>query len=112
MAQIIKVHEGFVKLDDDGEESGTVFSKEYMDQFEEAYDEEGDWVCCPNCGDQMYFKDSENIFACLACGYEMERQDFLDYIGADIPGEECKTCDSLYPGCMWCDYGYTKDDEF
>ena len=111
LAQIIEVHEGLVELDDDGEESGTVFSEEYMNQFDEAYDEEGDWVCCPNCGDQMYFKDSENIFVCLACGYEMERQDFLDYIGADIPGEECRTCSQKYPSCLDCEYGYMNNDD-
>ena len=105
MSQIIKVLEGLVKLGDDGEEEGTVFS--------EAYDEEGNSVCCPSCGDEMYFKDGTNIFVCLSCGYEMDRQEYFDYIGAEPPGEECKTCDSLYPGCIWCTYGYVKDeDEF
>ena len=43
----------------------------------------------------------------------MSRQDFLEYINADVPGEECLTCDSLYPGGTWCTYGYVKDeDEF
>lgn len=113
MLQIIKVLEGLVKLGDDGEEEGTVFSDEYMSQFSEAYDEEGNSVCCPSCGDEMYFKDGTNTFVCLSCGYEMDRQEYFDYIGAEPPGEECKTCDSLYPGCIWCTYGYVKDeDEF
>lgn len=113
MSQIVKVLEGLLELDDDGEELGTVFSNEYMSQFSEAYDEEGNSFCCPNCGDEMYFKDNENTFVCLACGHEMDRQEYLGYIGADLPGEECRTCDSLYPGCISCPYGYVdEDDEF
>ena len=43
----------------------------------------------------------------------MNRQEYFDYIGAEPPGEECYVCDNLYPGCIWCAYGYVKDeDEF
>lgn len=111
LAQFIKVLEGLLKLNDDGEEEGIIFSDEYMSQFDEAYDEDGDSVTCPNCGDSLYFKEAENTYVCLSCGYELERDNFLDYIGADVPGEECKTCDNLYPGCISCPYGYVDDDD-
>lgn len=112
MSQIIDTDKGFDLLDDDEEIIGKGFSKEFLRNYSEVSDEQGLSVLCPSCDDQLYFNEAENIFVCLGCGYEMSRQDFLEYIGAEPPGEECKTCDSLYPGCMWCDHGYVDEDEF
>ncbi len=113
MSQIIKTEQGFDVLDDDDEIIGKGFSNEFLSNYSEASDEQGLSVLCPLCDDQLHFNEAENIFVCLGCGYEMSRQDFLEYINADVPGEECLTCDSLYPGRTWCTYGYVKDeDEF
>lgn len=78
----------------------------WNNEYEEVEDEDGFPVICEYCGANIMWKDGAYI--CPHCGNEMDREDFFNYIGATPPGPECVHCNSLYPGCMFCIYGYVK----
>ena len=68
--------------------------EEYMTS---AYDEEGNGVYCEHCDGELHFKNGE--YVCPDCDASMSRSDFFSYIGADLPGSNCYSCDTNYPLC-------------
>lgn len=83
------------------------FGNSEMDSY--VFDEDGNEVHCPLCGGPMIF-DSNNRYVCSECQTIMERGEFFDYIGVESLGPECLTCNSLYPGCEMCPYGYVVEE--
>ena len=77
---------------------------------ERVYDEEGNGVECDWCGSDIIWKNGN--YYCFNCDEVWSREKFFNYIGAQLPGKECLTCDNLYPGCIVCQHGYVKDEEF
>ena len=66
-----------------------------------AFDEDGDEAICSCCGGELRFRD--DYWECLDCGATMDRLEYLNYIGAEPPFEECLTCGDNYPLCRkWC----------
>lgn len=78
----------------------------YGEVYSEVYDEAGDIVICDVCGDEIKWREKDGVYMCRRCGRTFTRKEFFDYIGAEPPGEECYTCECLYPGCMICPYGH------
>lgn len=78
--------------------------------YSDVYDENEDYVLCDICGAEIKWRERDGVYICPACGRTFTRADFFDYIGAQPPGEECYTCQCLYPGCMYCPHGYTDSD--
>lgn len=76
----------------------------------EVYTEEGDSIECSWCGGPIIYRDGN--YTCASCGKVIDRSEFFNWIGAEPPGPECKSCDNLYPGCIICPHGYVKDEEF
>ena len=74
-----------------------------------VYDEEGNWVECDECRTPLVWEDGQ--YYCPTCEEYWSRETFFDYIGAELPGDECLTCDNCYPGCIVCPYGYEDEDE-
>lgn len=65
-----------------------------------ARDEDGDAVCCPDCGlDEFYWTEDGELVVCLDCETEMDREDFFNYIGANPPSGRCLHCTGHYPQC-------------
>lgn len=94
---------------DVGESSEFGQSEYELDEdYADVYDEDGDSVICDFCGGRIKFENGE--YVCPDCGQTMSRETFFNYIGADIPGDECLNCDSLYPGCTQCPHGYFEED--
>lgn len=93
------------KHSDDVEISEPIFGEVYDD----VYDEEGYFVYCDCCNNELKWKDG--IYICPNCGQTMNRAEFFNYIGAEPPGPNCITCVELYPGCPFCPYGYIDDDD-
>lgn len=62
-----------------------------------AYDEDGEGVVCKLCDGELRWND--RIYVCKECGFEMNRQDYLKYIGANPPDEQCYQCITNYPFC-------------
>lgn len=82
---------------------------EYLMDYYEAYDEEGETVCC-DCGRTIKYSDGK--YFCPTCDREYSRAEFFEMIGAEPPGPNCITCDNLYPGCDSCPYGYVEEDDY
>jgi len=87
-------------------------SKEFIftpdpDGYEDVFDEDGNEVNCDECSSLVKWRDGK--YVCPDCGRVFERNEFFDYIGANPPGVHCYTCDSLYPGCITCPYGYLSE---
>jgi hypothetical protein len=76
--------------------------------YDDVYDEDGDGVYCDLCNSEIGWKDGQYI--CTGCGRVIDRDVFFNYIGAEPPGNECATCNNLYPGCLVCPHGYVQDD--
>jgi len=93
------------KHPDDVEIAEPIFGEVYDD----VYDEEGYFVYCDCCNNELKWKDG--IYICPNCGQTMNRAEFFNYIGAEPPGPNCITCVELYPGCAFCPYGYINDDD-
>ena len=74
-----------------------------------VYDEDGDDVECPDCGNYIIWKNDQ--YYCTGCEEYIDREDFFEMIEADPPGDECYSCDNCYPGCISCPYGYAEDDD-
>ncbi len=74
-----------------------------------AYDEEGNEVDCDICGMPLVIKDGE--YYCAECEEVWSRDKFFNYIGAELPGPECYTCDNDYPSCTMCPYDYVDEEE-
>lgn len=74
-----------------------------------AYDEDGNGVICDYCGQPIVCKDG--AYYCPECQEVWSREKFFDYIGADLPGTECYSCDNDYPSCQECPYGYIEEDD-
>lgn len=89
-------------------ESSDVTFSDCDDDYSDVFDEDGDSVICDCCGDLIKFRNGK--YVCSGCGQVLSRSEFFNYIGADIPGDECLTCDNLYPGCTQCPYGYEIED--
>lgn len=64
-----------------------------------AYDEEGNAAICERCGCELKWHPGQALWYCPACGAQMERDDYLSYIGALPPGDACYTCQENYPLC-------------
>lgn len=54
---------------------------ELDDSYENVYDQDGDYVYCDYCGDEIKMKEGE--YVCPGCGQVMDLQTFLNYIGFD-----------------------------
>lgn len=68
--------------------------------YDDVYDEEGDWVRCTNFGCDAVIKyRSDNQYVCPRCDEVIPRAEFFDHIGAEPLGEKCLTCDEKYPSC-------------
>lgn len=76
--------------------------------YEDIYDEDGYSVHCDVCDSIMKWKDG--LYVCPGCGQSMDRPEFFNYIGAEPPGEECISCENIYPGCVCCPHGYIDED--
>lgn len=80
----------------------------YVDEsYEDVYDEDGFSVQCDMCNSIIKWKDG--LYICPDCGQTFSRPEFFNYIGAEPPGEECTSCDNIYPGCTVCPHGYVDD---
>lgn len=77
--------------------------------YDEVYDTEGYEVRSECCGVPIKWQDDH--YVCPECGQTIEREYFFNYIGAELPGELCLTCDQLYP-CTSCHRGYVIEDKF
>lgn len=79
--------------------------------YSEVFDEDGGGVTCDRCGEDMLFDENNSDYACSCCGRRMSRAEFFYYIGAQLPGDECISCNELYPGCQWCPHGLVEEDD-
>lgn len=77
--------------------------------YENVYDEDGGLVYCEYCNSQIVWKNGQ--YYCPKCERTISRADFINYIGANLPGPKCITCDNLYPGCIVCPYDYKLDND-
>ena len=77
--------------------------------YESVYDEDGDLVYCDYCNTQIVWKDGQ--YYCPSCERIISRTEFINYIGANLPGPKCITCDNLYPGCVVCPHDYKLDND-
>ena len=67
-----------------------------------AYDEEGDGAICDRCGGDMKWNDG--TWVCGECEQEMDRNTYMNHIGAEPPSSQCMLCKTNYPLCKkWCD---------
>lgn len=68
-----------------------------------AYDEDGEGAVCELCGGELRWNGE--VYICKECRSEMSRCDYLNYIGANPPNEQCFRCVTNYPFCKKeCDH--------
>ena len=95
----------------DDETGMEVYDDNFMDRYCDIFDESGNSYPCPNlgCDGAWKWRPEDDMFVCITCDTEMTRDEYLRYIDAELPGPECKTCDSPYPDCLTCPYGYKEE---
>lgn len=65
-----------------------------------AYDEEGNVAVCDICEGELAWNPKDRNWYCKGCGQEMDRAEYLNYIGANPPGPRCLSgCEENYPFC-------------
>lgn len=67
------------------------------ERAEEVYDNDGNFVLCPDCKAELKWIDK--IYICAACGRIIRREDFFKIIGEKRPNVKCLECDKPYPEC-------------
>lgn len=68
------------------------------DYFCGVVDEEDEGVYCEHCHYDMHWNAFGDAVVCDECGWEMSREEFFNYIGAEAK-PRCYSCDEHYPQC-------------
>ena len=87
------------------------YTKLYGEGYDDVYDEDGNEVSGAQCSSELLFNHNNGSYHCPSCNQELSREEFFNFIGAELPGPLCVSCGSSYPGCGTCPYGYIDEDE-